>query len=136
MSQPIKIVLFIKNIENLWLRFFKVKKCVNQLTPIIEILWKENKNLRKWWICKNHKYFMKTGFTKQKDHLRKIKPLGKEKCISIDKWRDLSLEMLSYKLTEIGLAILKNLFFKKTNIFKIHRQQKLSTKSVDSLSCN
>ena len=37
--------------------------------------------------------------------------------------------MLSYNLTEIKLADLKNyLFLLKTNIFKIHSQQKLSTK--------
>ena len=46
--------------------------------------------------------------------------------------------MLSYNLTEIKLAELKNLslFLIKTNIFKIHSQQKFSTKRVDSLSCN
>ena len=46
--------------------------------------------------------------------------------------------MLSYNLTEIKLADLKNLslFFLKTNIFKTHSQQKISTKRVDSLSCN
>ena len=46
--------------------------------------------------------------------------------------------MLSYNLTEIKLADLENLslFLLKTNIYKIHSQQKLSTKRVDSLSCN
>ena len=45
--------------------------------------------------------------------------------------------MLSYNLTEIKLADLKNLSFSlKTSIFKIHSQQKLSTKRVDILSCN
>ena len=46
--------------------------------------------------------------------------------------------MLSCNLTEIKLADLKNLslFLIKTNIIKIHRQQKLSTKRVDSLSFN
>ena len=47
MSQPFNIKLFIKNIENLRLRFIKVKKIVNQMTPVIEILWKENKDLQK-----------------------------------------------------------------------------------------
>ena len=44
--------------------------------------------------------------------------------------------MLSYNLTEIKLADLRNLSFfsVKTNIFKIHSQQKLSTKKVDSLA--
>ena len=39
--------------------------------------------------------------------------------------------MLSYNLTETKLADLKNLslFLLKTNIFKVHIQQKLSTKS-------
>ena len=46
--------------------------------------------------------------------------------------------MLSYNLTEIKLTDLKylSLFLLKTNIFKIHSQQKPSTKRVDSLSCN
>ena len=44
--------------------------------------------------------------------------------------------MLSYNLTKIKLADLKNLFLLKTIIFKIHSQQKLSNKRVDSLSCN
>ena len=46
--------------------------------------------------------------------------------------------MLSYNLTETKLADLKNLsfFLLKTNIFKVHRQQKVSTKRLDSLSCN
>ena len=45
--------------------------------------------------------------------------------------------MLSYNLTQIKLADLKNLsfFLLKTNIFKIHSQQKLSTKRAESLSC-
>ena len=46
--------------------------------------------------------------------------------------------MLSYNITEIKLADLKNLslFLIKTNIFKIYSQQKLSTKRLDSLPCN
>ena len=46
--------------------------------------------------------------------------------------------MLSNKLTEIKLADLKKSisFFRKTNIFKNHSQQKLSTKRVGSFSCN
>ena len=45
--------------------------------------------------------------------------------------------MFSYNLTELKLADLKNPFFLlKTNNFKIHSQQKLSTKRVDSLSYN
>ena len=39
--------------------------------PIILILWKENKNLQKWRIRKNHESFTKGGCTKNKDHLRK-----------------------------------------------------------------
>ena len=43
--------------------------------------------------------------------------------------------MLSYNLTEIKLADLKNLsLLLKTNIFKIHSQQKISTKRIDTLS--
>ena len=46
--------------------------------------------------------------------------------------------MLSYNLTEIKLADLRNLslFLLKTIIFKTHSQQKLSTKRVEILSCN
>ena len=45
--------------------------------------------------------------------------------------------MLSWNLTEIKLADLKILsFLLKTNIHKIHNQQKLSTERVDGLSCN
>ena len=44
--------------------------------------------------------------------------------------------MLTYNLTEKKLADLKNLSLLKTNIFKIHSQQTLSTKRVHSLYCN
>ena len=46
--------------------------------------------------------------------------------------------MLSYNLTEIKLAELKNLslFIKNKYFQNFHSQQKLSTKNVDSLSCN
>ena len=73
-----------------------------------------------------------------KDHLREIQPLYRANCISIDKCCELYIEMLSYNLTEIKLADLKHLsfFLLKTNFYKIHSQQKLSTKKVDSLSCN
>ena len=81
--------------------------------------------------------FMKTGDSKKKDHLRKIKPLWGANCISKDKWCELYIQMLSYNLTEIKLADLKNIFFLlKTNTFKIDSQQELSTKRVDSLSHN
>ena len=43
--------------------------------------------------------------------------------------------MLSYNLKEIKLADLKNLFY-NNKYFKIHSQQKLLTKRVDSLSYN
>ena len=45
--------------------------------------------------------------------------------------------MLSYKLIKKNDRSQKSIsFFIKTNIFKTHSQQKLSTKGVDSLSCN
>ena len=46
--------------------------------------------------------------------------------------------MLSYNSTETKLADLKNLSLSllKTNIFKIHSQQNLSIKRVDSFSCS
>ena len=82
--------------------------------------------------------FMKTGCSKKKDHLRKIKLLWTANCISIDKWCELYIEMLSYNLKETKLADLKNLalFLLKAKILEIHSQQKLSTKRVDSLFCN
>ena len=50
---------------------------VGQMTPNIVILWKENKNLQKRGkFAKLTKIgCMKPGFSKKKDHLRKIKPL-------------------------------------------------------------
>ena len=58
--------------------------------------------------------FMTTGYSKKKDHLRKIKPLCKANSVSIDKLCELYIEILSYNLTDIKLADLKNLslFFK------------------------
>ena len=46
--------------------------------------------------------------------------------------------MLGYNLTEtkIGRSENLSLFLLKTNSIKIHSQQMLSTKKVDSLSCN
>ena len=109
------------------------------MTLIIVILWKENKNLQKRGkFAKITKIgLMKTGCSKKKDHLGKIKPLWRANCIRKDKWCELYIEMLSYSLKEIKLADLKNLsLFIKTNNFKIHSQQKLATKSEDSLSYN
>ena len=81
---------------------------------------------------------MKTGCSKKKEYLRKVKPLWRAKCISKDKRFELYIEMLSCNLTEIKFADLKDLFLflLKTNIFKIHSQQKFSTNRVDCLSCN
>ena len=83
----LNIKLLTKNNKNLRLHFLHVTTFVNQMTPIIVILWKENKNLQK-----RSKYlkirkigFMKTGYSKQKDRLRKIKPFWRANCISIDK---------------------------------------------------
>ena len=77
---------------------------------------------------------MKTGCSKK----RKLKPLWRANCISKDKLCELYIEMLSYNLTEIKLTDFKNLSLSllKINIFKIHSQRRLSTKRVDSLSCN
>ena len=52
-------------------RFFHITRG----PPITVILWKENQNLQKWAICKNHEYFIKTGCIKNKDQMRTIKPL-------------------------------------------------------------
>ena len=43
----LNIKLITKNNENLRLHFLKVTKFVNQMTPIIVMLWKENRNLQK-----------------------------------------------------------------------------------------
>ena len=69
---------------------------------------------------KNHEYFIKTGCTKNKDQLRTLKPLYRANFCSIDKRSDLTIEMLSYKLTEVRLANRRNplSFLKKTNDFK------------------
>ena len=100
-----------KNIKDLCEDCFQVPKFVNQMTPIILLLWKENKNLQKKSNMQKLRklVFMKTGFSKKKDHSRKIKPLWRANCFSIDKWCDLYKEMLSYNLTGIKLADLKNL---------------------------
>ena len=68
--------------------------------------------------------FMKTGCSKNKDHLRKKKPLLRANCVLIDKWRDLYIEMFSYNLTQnkIRRSQKSISFFLKTNIFKIHSQ--------------
>ena len=50
--------------------------------------------------------FIKTGSTRNKDPLRN-RTVIENKCSSIDKGCDLSIEMLSYKLTKIRLANLK-----------------------------
>ena len=65
------------------------------------------------------------------------KPIEKANCRSMDKGCELSANMLSYWLTEIRLANLKNpLSFLKKIIFRIHSQHKLSTKRLNSLFCN
>ena len=132
----LNIMLITKNNKNLRMQFLKSTNFVNQMVPIILMLWKENRKLQK-----SGKYakitkigFKKTGCSQKKNHLRKIKPLWRANCISLDKSCELYIEMLSYNLTGIKLSDLKNLFF--LNIYKIHSQQKLSTKRVDSLSCN
>ena len=125
--------LITKNNKNLR---FQVTTFVSHMTPIIVI----RKNLQKGGnvvkITKNG--FTKTSCSQKKDRLRKIKPLWRANWISKDKWYELYIEMLSYDLVEIKLADLKNLylFLLKTSIFKVHSQQKLSTKRVDILSCN
>ena len=138
-TNQLNIKLITKNNQNPPLRFLQVTTFVSQMTPIIVIPWKENKNLQKRGrIAKITKIgFMKTGFSKKKVYLRKIKPLWRANVVLNDKRCELYIEMLSYILSEIKLADLKNIsLFQKTNDFKIHSQQKLSTKTVDSLSYN
>ena len=112
MSQPINIKLIIKTIENLQLHFIKVRKILNQMTPINEILCKENKNIEKRGeFAKTTTILCKLVVPTKKDHLRKIKPFWRAKYISKDKWPDLSLEMQTYKLTSYHK---KNKYFQKS----------------------
>ena len=108
--------------KNLRLHFLQMTTIVIQMTPNILIIRKENQNLQKWGkYTKISKIgFMKTGCSKKKDHLRKIKPLWRAHCISIDIWYELYKEILSYNLTEIKLADLKNLslFLNKNKYFQ------------------
>ena len=104
---------------------FARKRCPSQLTLScslktlkilhwVSLMWKkcESNDAHYWNTVKRKKtykkegkyakitnFFMKTGCTMQKDRLRKTKPLWTANCISLDKGRDLSLEMLSYKIT-------------------------------------
>ena len=107
------IKLITKSNKNLRLQFFQVTTFLNQMTPIIVILWKTTKTYKKG--CKFAKItkigFMKTCCSKKKEHLRKIKPLWRANCISKHNWCELYVEILIYNLTEIKLADLKNLFF-------------------------
>ena len=107
----LNIKLITKINKNLRLHFLQLTLFVSQMTPIIVILRKENKNLQKRGkFAKITKIgFMKTGCSNKKDHLRKIKPLWRANCISKNRWCELCIEMLSYNLTEIKLADLKNL---------------------------
>ena len=110
----LNIKLITKNNENLRLHFFQVTTFESKMTPIIVILWKENKNLqKKGKFAKITKIgFMKTGCSKKKDQLRKIKPLWRANCFSKDKGCELYIEMLSYNLTEIILRrFQKSIFF-------------------------
>ena len=68
--------------------------------------------------------------------MKKMKPLLRANCTSLDKRCEFYIEMLSYNLTEIKLAELKNFFLIKNKTLLNSYQQKLSTKRVDSLSCN
>ena len=67
--------------------------------------------------------------------LGKIKPLKRAFCGSLDKACDFSIEKLSYKLSERDWQIsdIQCLF---KNFFKGLSQHKLSTKKLDSESCN
>ena len=55
--------------------------------------------------AKNHENVMKTVCSKNRDKFRKLKPLAGTNCSSLDKGCDLSIEMLSYKLTKIRFKI-------------------------------
>ena len=82
----LKIDMITKNNKILRLHFFQVTTFVSQKTSFIVILWKKNKNLQKRGeLAKITKIgFLKTGCSKKKDHLRKIKPLWRANCISKD----------------------------------------------------
>ena len=102
-TRSINIKLITKSIKNLRFHFSQVTTLVSQMTPIIVILWKEQKNLQKRVenLQKSQKIgFMKTGCSKKKDHLKKIKMLWRANYISKDRWRELYIEKLSYNLTK------------------------------------
>ena len=81
--------------KNICLHFLQVTTFVSQMMPIIVILWKENKNLQyRGKFPKIIKFgFMKTGCSKKKDQLRKIKPLWRANCFPKDKWGELYIEI-------------------------------------------
>ena len=107
--------------------------------PTIVILRKENINLKNGRPSKNHLCFMKTQCSKIEDYLRKTKPLKRANLSSVGVGGNLSMETLSYNLTETRLAERRNQrsFFLKKQIFpKIHEQHKLSTKILNCLYWN
>ena len=107
----LNIKVITKNNKNIRLHFLQVTKFVSQKTLIIVILSKENKSLQKRgkFLKITKTGFLKTGCSKNKDHLRKIKPLWRANCISKNKWCELYIDKLSYNLNEVKLADLKNL---------------------------
>ena len=113
---------------------------VSQLTPIIVILWKENKNLqKKGQICKIHENWFYENWLFQEE-----RPFEEKKTVVKSKWyfkREMMLILyrdayLQFNRNKIGRFLNLSFFLLKTDIFKIHSQQKLSTNRVDSLSGN
>ena len=123
MSPPINSILrwSLKKIKILVCIFCRTT-IVSQMTPIIVIVWKENKNLlKRRQIWKNHEnWFYENWFFQEERPFEENKTVMKSKFyFSKVKWCELYIEMLSYNLTEIKLADLKKIlsFFYLKQIF-------------------
>ena len=99
--------------KNFRLHCLQITKFISQMTLIIVILWKENKNLQKRgkFVIIRKLGFMKTDCSKKKDNLRKRKPLWRANCISEDKWCEFYKKKFSYSFKKIKLADLKIYLF-------------------------
>ena len=126
-----------KNNKNLRSNFLQVTTFVND-AHYCDAVKRKQKPTKKLQICKNHENWIYENWLFQEERQFEEQNHYWEQNV-FQKINDvICIEMLSYNLTEIKFSDLKNqsLFLLKTNIFKIHSQQKLSTKRVESLSCN
>ena len=114
----LNIKLFTKNKNNFRLRFLQMTTFVDQMTPIIVKIWKENKKPTKSANMQLSRIFYENWLYQEQRPYEGKKLLWREIRSSLDKGCDLIIEMLSYKLTEIRLANLNNQFsFLKNKYF-------------------